>query len=101
MIFGALLESGTAAIHAINERMARLLERSGRPIAARGRFVLAVTLLVASIFVADRYGLVALIAEGYRTLSYVFLLLYVVPVMSYGVWYLVKLEHSAGKPTAP
>jgi hypothetical protein len=89
----------TAAIHALNERMAWLLERSGRPIAARGRFAMAATLLIASISVADRYGLVASIAEGYRTLVRV-RLLYVAPVMTHRVWRLIKLEYSTGKPSA-
>ena len=56
---------------------------------ARVRFVLSGIVLVVSIFVANRFGLVALIANGYRILSYVFLAVYVLPVMTYGVWCLV------------
>lgn len=50
------------------------------------RFGVSGIVLVASIFVADRFGLVALIANGYRILSYAFLAVYVLPVMTYGVW---------------
>jgi hypothetical protein len=34
---------------------------------------------------ADRFGLVALIAKGYRALAAIFLLIYVVPLMTIGV----------------
>ena len=34
---------------------------------------------------ADRFGLVALIAKGYRALAAIFLLIYVVPLMTLGV----------------
>ncbi len=37
-------------------------------------------------FFADRFGLVALIASGYRTLSYVLIVVYVLPLLTYGVW---------------
>jgi hypothetical protein len=40
--------------------------------------------------VANRFGLVALIANGYRILSYVFLAVYLLPVMTYGVSRLVS-----------
>ena len=43
-------------------------------------------LLVGSIFVADRFGLVALIAQGYRALAWLFLVVYVLPLLTLGVW---------------
>jgi uncharacterized membrane protein YkvI len=86
MIFGALLESGTASVHAVNERLAHLWLARGRMMTPPVRFALSGVVLVISIFVADRYGLVTLIAKGYRLLSYVFLAVYVLPVMTVGVW---------------
>ena len=41
-----------------------------------------------SIFIADRFGLVALIANGYRALSWVLLIVYVLPLLTLGVWWL-------------
>jgi uncharacterized membrane protein YkvI len=90
MIFGALLESGTASVHAVNERLSRIWLARGRTMSTRVRFALSGIVLVISIFVANRFGLVALIANGYRILSYVFLAVYVLPVMTYGVWRLVS-----------
>ncbi|MBW8807954.1 MAG: hypothetical protein JF591_03805 [Lysobacter sp.] len=45
-------------------------------------------LLIGSIFLADRFGLVALIAQGYRGLSYLLLAVYVVPLLTWGLWLL-------------
>jgi uncharacterized membrane protein YkvI len=46
-------------------------------------------MLMVSIFVATRFGLVTLIARGYRALAYGFLAVYVAPVLTYGVWFLL------------
>lgn len=89
MIFFALLESSTGIIHAINERIAASrLATNGRKLPEWARFGLSTGLLVMSIFVADRVGLVALIAKGYRVLAYTVLVVYVLPLMTYGIWML-------------
>jgi uncharacterized membrane protein YkvI len=86
MIFAALLESGTGAVHAINERVDTVLRvRRGTGLTHRARAILAATLLVGCIFVADRFGLVALIGAGYRFLAYVILGVYVVPLIVIGM----------------
>lgn len=41
-------------------------------------------------FVADRVGLVALIANGYRALAVIFFAVYVVPLLTIGVYKLVR-----------
>jgi uncharacterized membrane protein YkvI len=87
MIFSALLESGTAAVHATNERIAATLRaHRARDLSNTGRFVIAATVLVGSIFIADRFGLVALIARGYRGLAWLFLVVYVLPLLTVGAW---------------
>jgi uncharacterized membrane protein YkvI len=83
MIFAALVESGTGAVHAINERIAvthRL--RTGGELSKRARSAVILTILVLSIFVADRFGLVALIARGYRMLAYLILAVYLIPLFA-------------------
>jgi uncharacterized membrane protein YkvI len=101
MIFSALLESGTAVVHACNERIAQAWRnRRGVALGKRLRLAVASALLVGSIFVADRVGLVALIAQGYRGLAYLFLAVYVLPLLTVGVW---RLRHGAAAlvPPAP
>jgi uncharacterized membrane protein YkvI len=89
MIFAALLESGTGAVHAINERIAASFRTAkNRPLPNWVRLVCAGVVLVGSVFLANRFGLVTLIARGYRGLAYLILALYVAPLMTYGVWLL-------------
>ena len=89
MIFSALLESGTSAVHAINERIDRAWEaRRGARLTHRARLAIALLLLVGCMFLANRFGLVALIANGYRALAYILLAIYVLPLVTIGIWQL-------------
>jgi uncharacterized membrane protein YkvI len=86
MIFSALLESGTACVHAANERVAAWRVQRGGTLGSRARFTIATVILIGSIFIAARFGLVDLIARGYRALAWLFLVVYVVPLLTVGVW---------------
>lgn len=93
MIFAALLESGTGAVHAVNERISTVWQlRTHRPLSTRVRGAIALGLLAACMLIADRVGLVALIANGYRVLAYVLIAVYVVPLLTIGVWRLRKSD---------
>ena len=87
MIFAALLESGTGAVHAINERIGNAWRRRGGHTLGRGaRLSIALLILSGCMFMAARFGLVALIANGYRLLAAIILLVYVLPVLTIGVY---------------
>jgi uncharacterized membrane protein YkvI len=91
MIFAALLESGAGAVHAINERIAGVLRRRrGTELSARSRALVAGVLLLVCMFIADRVGLIALIASGYRLLAYLFLAVFVLPLLTIGLARLLK-----------
>ena len=91
MIFSALLESGASSVHAINERISQaLLTRRGKSLSNRARLLIALALLVGCMFVAQQFGLVALIANGYRALGYILIAVYVLPLLTIGVWRLVQ-----------
>ena len=94
MILAALLESGTGAVHAVNQRVAGVLETSGRKLSTRSRLLLSFTILILSVVVATHFGLVALIARGYRALSYLFLAVYIVPLLTYGLWSTLRPQPS-------
>jgi uncharacterized membrane protein YkvI len=98
MIFSTLLGSGASSVHAINERIARaLLVRRNIVLSNRARLMIALALLIGCMFVADRFGLVALIANGYRALAYVLIAVYVLPVLTLGVW---RITHPKQERTA-
>jgi len=91
MVFAALLESGTGAVHAINERVAGAVQaRLGRTFGVRARALCALGLLVFCMVLAERVGLVGLIAGGYRLLAYALIALYVVPLATVGLLHLVR-----------
>lgn len=96
MIFSALLESGTGSVHAINERIATVWRRrGGADLSARARAGIASALLVVCMAVADRVGLVALIGSGYRVLAYVLLTVYVAPLLTIGLYRLLRRPASS------
>ena len=104
MIFIALLQSGVSSVHAINERIAGYLgERHQKEFSAGARFACTAALLVIAIFAAQRFGLVGLIAKGYRLLALMILITFVLPLLTLGVWRLVKAfrgrTHSSGTHT--
>lgn len=91
MIFAALLESGAGAVHAINERISGAVESRGRRALTPGtRAVIGAVILAGCMFVAGRIGLVDLIASGYRFLAWLFLAVFVAPLLTIGVWRLLR-----------
>jgi uncharacterized membrane protein YkvI len=102
MIFSALLESGTGAVHAINERIAGAWRsKRGQPLGTRARLAVALVLLVVCMLLAERFGLVALIARGYRALAVIFLVVYVLPLMTVGMARLWRHYRNEQIPAAP
>lgn len=85
MIFCALLESGTGIVHAVNQRIAGALSADGKALSRRFRLALSLAVLTGSVFLADHFGLVQLIARGYRLLSWTFLAVFVLPLLTVGV----------------
>ena len=99
MIFAALLESGVGAIHAINERVSGVVEARGRaPLGTGARAAIGGVILIGCMFVAARIGLVDLIASGYRFLAWLFLAVYVVPLLTIGTWRLLRAVPKTAEP---
>ena len=85
MIFSALLESGASAVHAINQRIDGAWQRRrGTALTHKARLAIAFVLLAACMGLAGRFGLVALIASGYRALGYLMLATFVLPLLTIG-----------------
>ncbi|WHO38410.1 hypothetical protein PMI04_017965 [Sphingobium sp. AP49] len=91
MIFGALLESGAGAVHAINERIAGVVQaRRGHDLGPGARALIGILLLTLCMAVANRIGLIDLIASGYRFLAWLFLLVFVAPLLTIGLARLLR-----------
>ncbi|MEO6102856.1 MAG: hypothetical protein ABIP44_04350 [Pseudoxanthomonas sp.] len=83
-----LVDTGVALLHAMNERVAKAFEERRKPMPQALRPVLAVGLMLLAVYAASAVGLVDLIAKGYGTLTWLFLVVYVLPLMTWGVWLL-------------
>jgi uncharacterized membrane protein YkvI len=86
MIFAALFESGSGIVHAVNQRVAHSwTQTSGKPLRLQARLAIAVLLLFVATQIAGRFGLVVLIARGYRLIAAVLLCIYVLPLFTLGL----------------
>jgi uncharacterized membrane protein YkvI len=100
MIFAALLESGAGAVHAINERISGAIAARGRPALGTGpRAAIAALILTGCMFVAAKIGLIDLIASGYRFLAWMFLAVYLGPLLTIGIWRLIRKQPASLEPT--
>lgn len=102
MILAALLESGAGAVHAINERISGAVESRGRPaLGAGARALIGAVILTGCMFVAGEIGLVELIASGYRFLAWLFLAVFVVPLITLGTWRLLRPSSAPRREVLP
>jgi len=92
ILFGSLFDVGIGFIHGINERIdGWSLERRGKPMSRPVRAGIALSCLLLS-GALSQLGIVRLIAEGYGSLAYGFLFLFVVPLLTVGMF---RISHAA------
>lgn len=95
VLFGTLIETGTGMVHAVNERLSATFAERGRQLPRVARPVTAVVFLVAATLLAP-VGLVDLIARGYGTITWAFLFVYILPILTVGPWILVRVREGSG-----
>lgn len=88
VLLGTLIETGTGLIHAFNERVAGVFQEKRIDMPAFLRPTVGVFSLTVASLVAQ-FGLIELIAKGYGTITYGFWLVFVLPVLTVGVWKIV------------
>lgn len=94
VLFGTFVETGVGIIHAINERIDTAMTAAGRKYPQWARFALAVTFLATAIFLAEAVGIIDLIASGYGILSYAFIAVVVVPLLTIGLVRIVTAKNN-------
>jgi uncharacterized membrane protein YkvI len=72
-------------IHAFNERVAGSLKALGKGLPAWARPAIAIALLVGALLLS-RWGIIDLIAVGYGAMTWVFIGILVIPLLTVGVW---------------
>jgi uncharacterized membrane protein YkvI len=85
VLFGTLIETGAGLIHAVNERISGLQSDREGEMAKWVRPVVAIVLLGLGTAISS-FGLTGLIAKGYGTMTVGFIVVYVIPVLTIGVW---------------
>ena len=94
VVFGTFIETGAGLLHAVNERVAANFADRGRALPRAVRPLVAGGLLLVSIFAAAAVGIVGLIAKGYGYLTYAFIAILIIPVMTIGLARILR----AGSP---
>jgi uncharacterized membrane protein YkvI len=89
MLFGTLIQTGTGFIHAFNQRLEGALKSRGKRLLPWHRPAVALTLLLVSLGVAT-FGLIDLVAKGYGSISWGIFLFYFVPLLTIGVFQIVR-----------
>ena len=95
MLFGTLVETGAGMIHAVNERIAQTYEERNRQLSPRARVVAAVAMLGLGALIAQ-FGLTSLIAQGYGWITYGYLAVFVLPVLTWGRILIRRQREAAG-----
>lgn len=92
LLFGTIVQTGVGVLQGINERLdAWWKERSGRPMKAWVHAIVAFLAVVSSMILANA-GIVALVAKGYGSAAWFSLVIYVLPVVTLGVWKLRRVS---------
>lgn len=86
LLFGTIVQTGVGVLQGINERLdAWWRERQGKSLEPRIHAAVAGLAVLASMLLAD-VGIVALVSRGYGSLAWFSLAIYVLPVLTLGVW---------------
>ena len=92
MLFGTFIETGAGMLQGINERVdAFLIEKSGKGLSRMAHAAIAMAAIVVSALLS-LWGITNLIAEGYGTIAWGFLAVYVIPLVTIGLYRIVRNE---------
>jgi uncharacterized membrane protein YkvI len=90
VVFGTFVETGTAFIHAVNERVDEVFHEKNRSMPDWLRLVIALSALLVAVLLALRFGIIDLIARGYGTLTWVIIAVFALPLCTIGVWKILR-----------
>ena len=87
-----LIETSTGIIHAAIERVNNGLKEMNKPVMTNKQQVILTVVVLVGSMVLSKVGIIDLIATVYNALSYAFLLIYVLPLVTVGVYKIHKLR---------
>lgn len=95
VIFGivmgwTLIETSTGQIHALLGRVnAEIRERGKKELDSKKQAIVTMIILIAACLMS-KFGIIVLIEKGYALLSYAFMVLYLLPILTIGVYKILK-----------
>ncbi len=89
VLFGTLIETGSGFIKAVDDRIEISSAKNGQSTPSWVRPVVAVGLTLLGVAVST-FGLTGLIAKGYGTICWGFLIVYVIPMLTLGIYKIAK-----------
>lgn len=98
VLLGTLVQTGVGLIHGVNERIAATLHDRGKAMPGLARPAVATAMLLVALLLASRFGLVSLIANGYGLLTFGFIAVFVIPVLTIGVYKIINSDKEACEP---
>ena len=91
VLFGTLIETGTGFIKAVDDRIELTYSKGGNPVPKWMRPVVVVVMVITGICIST-FGLTDLIAKGYGTVCWGFLIVFVVPMLTIGVYKIARTK---------
>jgi len=93
MLFGTFIETGAGMLQGINERIdAYLEEKRGKGLSRATHAMIAVSLIGVSA-ILSLWGITNLIAQGYGSMAWGFLFVYVIPLLTIGLYRIIRSSH--------
>ena len=89
VLFGTLIETGSGFIKAVDDRIEITAAKNGEATPKWVRPVVAIGLTLMGVAVST-FGLTGLIAKGYGTICWGFLIVYVIPMLTLGIYKISK-----------
>lgn len=89
MLVGTLVETGTGFIHSVNERVQSAFQARGKVFPRWMRPVIAVLMLLVGLGLST-FGIINLVAKGYGLMSWGIFFIYIVPLMTLGLYKILK-----------
>lgn len=97
VVFGTFVETGTALLHAVNERLAGTFAEQRKTLPKIARPIISVFFLTMAVIAAEVFGIVNLIAKGYGLITIAFIIVLVIPLMTVGVCKIIKKRNLDNK----
>ncbi|MCZ2825660.1 MULTISPECIES: YkvI family membrane protein [unclassified Modestobacter] len=98
VVIFTLIETATGSTHAIVDRVDDTLAELGRRRLTRLQSALFTGGVVLAGALLSQVGIIALVAQGYTLMAYGFIAVFAVPLLTIGVWRIVRAHRSGSPP---